>query len=53
MGMGLWELAAGCGSRLPPSWFRNDWSEVAEMVAVGRWFQSLMVRGMKELNRTG
>ena len=51
MAMGLWDLAAGCG-RLPPSWFRNDWSEVAEVMAVGRWFQSLMVLG-KELNRTG
>ena len=39
--------------RLPPSWFRNDWSEVAEVMAVRRWFQSLMVRGKKELNRTG
>ena len=39
--------------RLPPSWFRNDWSEVAEVMAVGRWFQSLTVRGKKELNRTG
>ena len=25
---------------MPPSWLRNDWSEVAEVMAVGRWFQS-------------
>ena len=53
MGKGLREVSAGCGSRLPPSWVRNDWSETAEVVAVGRWFQSLMVRGKKELDRTG
>ena len=41
MGMGLWELAAGygdccqAGSRMT--------SEVAEVMAVKRWFQSLMV----------
>ena len=42
--MGLWSL--------PTSWFRNDWSEVAEVIAVGRWFQSLTVRGKMGLNRT-
>ena len=47
-------VGVGCRVwRLPPSWFRNDWSEVAELMAVGRWFQSLMVQGKKELNRTG
>ena len=54
--LGSWHGAAGVGCRLwslPPSWFRNDWSEVAEVMAVGRWFQSLMVQGKKELNRTG
>ena len=39
--------------RLPPSWFRNDRSEVAEVMSVGRRFQSLMVRRKKQLNRTG
>jgi len=53
MGKGLREVSAGCGLKLPPSWVRNDWSEIAEVVAVGRWFQSLMVRGKKELDRTG
>ena len=24
--------------RLPPSWFQNDWSEVAGVMAVGRWY---------------
>ena len=44
-------LGVGCRLwRLPPSWFQDDWSEVAEVVAVERWFQSLMVRGKKELN---
>jgi len=28
-------------------------TEVAEVMAVGRWFQSHMVWGKKELNRTG
>jgi len=57
--LGSWFMvhgAVGVGCRvwrLPPSWFRNDWSEVAEVMAVGRWFQSLMVQGKKELNRTG
>ena len=31
----------------------NDWTEVAEVMAVGRRLQSLMVLGRKELNRTG
>ena len=53
MDMGLWELAAGCGSRMQPSWLRNDWTGVAEVMAVGRRLQSLMVLGRKELNRTG
>lgn len=34
---GLWELAAGCGGTVPPRWFRKDWSEAAEVMAlVGR-----------------
>ena len=46
-------MGVGCRLwRMPPSWFRNDWSEVAEVMAVGRWFQSLIVR-VKELNMTG
>ena len=39
--------------RLPPNCFRNDWSEAAEVMAIGRWFQSHMLCGKKELNRTG
>jgi len=40
--LGSWFMvhgAVGVGCRvwrLPPSWFRNDWSEVAEVMAVGR-----------------
>ena len=47
-------MGVGCRLwRLPPSWFWNDGNEVAEVMAIGTWFQSLMVRGKKELNRTG
>ena len=47
-------MGVGCRlCRLPPSWLQNDWSEVAEVMAVGRRFHSLMVWGKKELNRTG
>ena len=34
--------------RLPPSWFRNGLSEVAEVTAVGRWLQSLIYGAGKE-----
>ena len=48
---GYGALGVGCRLwRLPPSWFQDDWSEVAEVMAVERWFQPLMVRGKKELN---
>ena len=44
--LGSWALGVGCRLwRLPPSWFQDDWSEVAEVMAVGRCFQSLMVWG--------
>ena len=34
-------MVVGCRFwRMPPSWLRKDWSEVAEVMAVGRWFQS-------------
>ena len=46
-------MGAGCRLwRLLPSWFR-DWSEAGEVAVTGRWFQSLIVWGKKELNRTG
>ena len=51
--MGLWELAAGRGGCRQAGSGMNDRSEVAEVMAVGRRFESLMVRRKKELNRTG
>ena len=46
----------GAGCRLPrplPSWFWNEWREAAEVAVTGRWFQSRMVRGKKELITEG
>ena len=40
--------------RLPLSWFRNDWSKVAEVMAVCRGFQSLsfmMPRGKERVKQ--
>lgn len=34
--------------RLLSSWLLNDWREAPEVVATGRWFESLMVWGKKE-----
>ena len=42
MGMGLWEVAAGCGGCRQAGF---EMTGVAEVIAVARWFQSLMVRG--------
>ena len=48
-------MGVGCRLwRLISSWLWNNWNEVAEMMAVGGWFQSLMVlEGVKQNRMNG
>ena len=48
-------VGVGCRLwRLISSWLWNNWNEVAEMMAVGGWFQSLMVlEGVKQNRMNG